>query len=211
MKNYIIYTLFLGMSFLSANAQVFESSKHYVSIGYGYGSSAQTMLRTTTPALTDDVDIKASFLGPVFLKYEYGIKDNYGIGINVAHTSGTINYNFNSIYTSDSSALLKEKGKWSSTTFLLRFNYHFAKGDRIDPYIGMGVGYRKDSWKVESNDPDPERDYLSSPSTSILVFSQKYAIDMTIGSRFMFTEKIGAYVEVGISKAVIQGGLTAKF
>ena len=75
----------------------------------------------------------------------------------------------------------------------------------------MGVGYRKDSWKVESNDPDPERDYLSSPSTSILVFSQKYAIDMTIGSRFMFTEKIGAYVEVGIAKAVIQGGLTAKF
>ncbi len=43
----------------------------------------------------------------------------------------------------------------SCTTFsgIVRFNYHFMDHDKIDPYIGLGVGYRSVKWNYSDNDP----------------------------------------------------------
>ena len=190
-------------SFLFVNAQVYEPGKSYVSAGYGIGNFVQSVLKTYE---TYD-DFSSKIMGPIFCKYEYAINEQIGFGVTFAYVSANASYRDNSVIvsTNPTTVYYEENIDWNSYSFLMRFNWHFnSMGDRLDPYIGFGLGYRGASWKFTDNDP--------SYSNNISISSYfPLGMELTAGMRFMFTDFLGIYSEVGFAKAVAQFGIIAKF
>lgn len=182
---------------------VFKQDESFVNIGYGLGNFTQSIFKAGVNQ--DEVNLQYTGVGPLFAKYEYAFAEKIGIGVNIAYAQATADYLYKDQTTSDGSRLLEETLDWKSYSVLLRLNWHFGNNEKVDPYFGIGAGYRDAVWTATNN--DPEQDFQSVEINNPLNFG----MDLTFGSRFMFSENIGAYAEVGFAKAVLQFGLTAKF
>lgn len=173
--------------------------KSYISVGYGLGNFATTYVK----AAAQGTDVKTSFFGPLFVKYEYAVSENVGFGVAFAYLSAKAtsddtyqDQNGNPVnYT-----LTMDFSTWSA---LARVNYHFSDNDKFDPYIGLGMGYRNGGLKFTSSDPNAPESY------TVPTFFP-FGMEMTLGARYMLAPNIGLYSEVGFAKAVIQGGLVIK-
>lgn len=178
----------------------FEQGVMIFSLGYG------------TPNLTawflsgfDNYDgYTVSAFGPLHAKFEYAATDEIGIGLSVNHVSTTINYQDNALSTS--SAIYNYKFNISNTAFNVRINYHFLVENSLDLYTGVGFGYRIGSYKYSTNDPNFDAGNASYNGTVL----PPIGFETTIGMRYYFTELFGAYVEAGLAKSIIQGGLVLK-
>lgn len=181
-----------------SKAQSFTQDNQYVSLGYGFGNFGNLVFN----AIENDVNnsnFTYSSVGPLFLKYEFAVDDRFGIGVSFAYLTGSGSWD----YTSNNTTY---QGKIDRTGYNvnLRFNWHFGNHDIIDPYLGLGAGYRYNKLDITSNEPNYESD-ISLPNFF------PFGMEFTIGSRFMFSENIGAFVEVGAARAIFQVGLTSKF
>lgn len=170
-----------------------------INLGYGWPNLAKTTLKL----VDDEANYKATGIGPIAFRFEYGLNDKIGLGVSVNYsdagaewtdTNGNngISYNYSV--------------KRSTLSILPRFNIHFATSDKVDPYFGLAVGFRTTNWKFETNDPSAdEAEYIDIPNLVPVGF------EAVVGVRVYFTENIGAYTEIGISKGVMQAGLALKF
>lgn len=195
-------SLALAMVFgvTNSSAQAFEEGTSSASIGYGFVNFGNAVLNT----YTSEEGYSYSTLGPLFLKYEYAISEKFGIGLNVSYLTGTAEWTS----TSFDPTLNRDVNHTNSVNrtgynIMMRFNWHFGDHDMIDPYFGLAGGYRSNNWKFESSDDD-------------LVFEDiptliPFGIEATFGSRFLFTDYLGAYVELGLARAFFQVGVTGKF
>jgi len=183
-------------------AQAFSEGSSFLNAGYGIGNFTQAAFKVGEQ---NDYQYKYNGVGPFFLKYEYAIDDKMGVGLNVAYAQAQATYKYTNTYITDGSKLLQETLDWTSYSVLLRFNLHFGDHDKIDPYWGIGAGYRDATWNGYNN--DPQDNYNNGQFNNPI----NIGFETTFGCRFLFTEAVGAYVEVGIAKAVLQFGLTAKF
>jgi hypothetical protein len=188
--------LSLGIcSSFNSNAQAFEQEKSYGSVGYGFGNIGNIVLN----AYENNEGYNYSSLGPIFLKYEYAISDKFGIGASLVYLSGEAKF------TSTNGASNTYNNTISRVGYnaMLRFNWHFGDHDMIDPYFGIAAGYRSNTWSSDFEDPNTED--LEVKTLNHL------GLEATFGTRFMFHENLGAYVEVGLARAIFQIGLTGKF
>jgi opacity protein-like surface antigen len=172
-------------------AQAFEQGKSQVSLGYGFVNGTQTLLSAYDEDLYPDMENSA--LGPIFLKYEFGVSEHVGFGLNIAYANAEITYN-------DAFVDGEQSIKWWGTSFNARVNRHFGSNDKFDPYIGLGIGYKIAKWTFSDDD--------ESGDIGALI---PLGFEGTFGSRYMFTPNIGAFAEVGIAKGIMQLGLNAKF
>ena len=185
------------------SAQVFSLESNYFSAGYGIGNLTQSLLEIGEQ---NDYQYKYNGVGPFFLKYEYAVAEKMGIGVNVAYAQAQATYLYTNTYiTGSTTQLLQETIDWKSYSVLLRFNWHIGNHEKVDPYIGFGAGSRDATWSGFNNDPQ------SNYETTEINNPFNVGFEGTFGCRFLFTESVGAYVEVGFAKAVLQFGLTAKF
>jgi outer membrane protein W len=86
---------------------------------------------------------------------------------------------------------------------MFRFNYHFATGKKIDPYVGLGIGYGSTKY---TSDTDGDDFGVIAEFKSIIPIGTEF----TIGMRYFFSDAIGAYAEVGLSKSIANFGLAIK-
>lgn len=82
---------------------------------------------------------------------------------------------------------------------LAKFNFHFATGEKIDPYLTAGVGYA--NMKIYSEEPG-----IKSETIPLLPL----ALRIGIGMRYFFTERFGINAEVGIFGPPAQIGMSFK-
>lgn len=183
---------------------VFQENASFISAGYGVGNFTQSLFKVADDN-ANDVNFQTSMVGPLFLKYEYAFADKVGFGVNFAYVQATADYFYKDQYITDGSKLLEEHLDWKSYSILARVNWHFGNNEKVDPYFGLGMGYRSASWTGSNN--DPQADFNSATIENPFNFG----FETTLGCRFMFSDNFGAYVEAGLSKAVFQFGLTAKF
>jgi opacity protein-like surface antigen len=176
-------------------SQAFEQGKTYISLGYGTGTAIGWLFSGTT----NQDDFSKKFIGPIYAKGEYAISEDIGIGLNVAYFRPQIR----SISHYRNGIAHYEMMTLTTTSFLFRLNYHLGENDHIDPYLGMGLGYRTGITRYTNTDP-----LATNPEDVKTVFPVGF--DLTLGARFMITENIGIYSEVGIAKSILQFGLTAK-
>jgi len=140
-------------------------------------------------------DYTGSSFGPLHIKFEYFLSDEFGIGIssNIASSQSTW------VFVFDSNSY-KESLNYNSTSFNVRFNYHFYSEGRLDIFAGGGLGYRFSNSKFTSEDPKRKLSF-SLPNYFPVGF------EATCGIRYFFNDNIGIYAEVGIAKSIIQAGI----
>ena len=203
-KNYsfvVVVVFFFTVSSFT-KAQSSDPWNSYISVGYGFGNLPQAVLKTYETY--DDCNFK--MMGPIFGKYEYAINEQIGFGVVFSYASANVSYtNKGVIIQKNPIVYYKEQINWSSYSILMRFNWHFNKiGNKFDPYIGVGTGYREASWKYEDNDPNSDN------SASLFSFFP-VGFETTAGVRFMATDFLGIYTEFGFAKAIVQFGVITKF
>lgn len=89
----------------------------------------------------------------------------------------------------------------SDVVVSLRGAYHYPVTDAFDAYAGVGLGYRRISYSLEGG---------SSPFFALDNYGGVYSAGF-IGGRYFFTDKIGAFAELGYDQAYLKAGLFVKF
>ncbi len=182
-------SLFSNASFAGGDRDgAFKEGDNIVSIGYGFPNLNKSLFK----AFDTYTEFKVTGIGPLHLKAEHAITDNFGIGLSINGVSSTMSYK---------DASYSYKYAWTSVKFNARFNYHFVSSETFDPYIGIGAGYGFASGK------------WSGTGTSNTTIKNPLAIGFegTAGCRYYFSPNIGAYAEIGLAKSVMQAGLCFKF
>ena len=199
----IVAFLLCGLFTKPAVAQIFEQDKSYVSIGYGFGTLIGAIAATITANINDE-RYTYSITGPLYAKYEYGITEKFGIGVNLAFVQFKFNYKYQEYDPSTGlNVTYTETDTYSSFSGLIRANWHFRPREKIDPYFGFGLGYRTSNWKHVSNDPTDQYEDFEFPIP--------FGFEATFGLRIKLTKNFHVYTEAGMAKSAIQFGFTQKF
>lgn len=185
------------MTSVTFNAQVFEEGSNHVNVGYGFGLGYGRLLN----AYSTYEGYKFSGFGPVFLSYERGVTDNIGIGASVSYSSYGASWTQKSYLV----AAYDYSYRWTTLAIMARGAYHFSvRNDKFDPYAGVGLGFMKFGYKWDTEDP------LFNETNSNVSLGTPFGYQIFAGARYMFTDNIGAYAEVGYGLSVANFGLTIK-
>ena len=191
--------LFGGMNL---NAQAFQQGKNFVSLSYGLKLvTPESFLRALDPDLP--IGLKFTNIGPIGLKYEYAVAEDVGIGVSLGYSSFNVSYSEQVIEGSSVNEYYYTV-KGSKFTGSARINWHFGEHDIIDPYLGLGLGFKARTTKYESND-------LGETTGVFFPLLFPVSFEATFGTRFLFSDNLGAFVELGIGHGVLQAGLVGKF
>ncbi len=208
MKKFILYLSFSLLS-VGLKAQDDELLKWNVSIGVGAPNmSRYSSFINKTFKTKPDYSIKGK--GPFHFKVEYRPNWWLGVGLNVNHSSYTINYTMDNYLNTSTGVYMPNliTIKNSSTAFNVRGNLHLLNpknyGPQGDIYWGIGLGFKAGKLKVGAQYPE------ATPSIS---FPNLWpiGIETTLGVKYYLTPNIGAYAELGLAKSIIQIGATAAF
>jgi len=129
------------------------------------------------------------------LSLDYGMWDMNGLGvISLGAYVGNTAYIYNSgNYTS----------KWNYLITGIRGAYHyngFTSAPKLDVYGGLMLGFNIVSYSSDGDDLDVADNYSSGMGLSGF-----------LGSRWFFSEKLGAFAELGYGVSVLNVGITYKF
>lgn len=186
------------------NFEGFAKGKVLLTAGVGTGNLINTL--TKQISLGDRLSYSKTPL--LFFKGEYAISDHVGIGLNYAQTGFKLNYRRPTdsfIEASTNNKIPVEMGvNYNSWSILARVNYHFIPNNQFDVYVGMGIGYRNNTFTVSDNDPGKNWD-IKLPTIPSMGF------DATVGVRAYVIPNLAAYGEFGMAKGLLQGGLTLSF
>lgn len=179
------------------STHTFKNGKVFITGGYGVGafSGAVTSIISAVPGYS------VNTLGPIYGKCEFAVSDNVGLGFQVAYLKNNIMYQLQEPFNGK---FIDARIDHITMSYLVRFNYHFSvKHPRFDPYFGLATGYRTAKYNISYSDPT----YTGRTSFKGII---PIGFELTTGCRFMFTKSVGAYVELGLAKSVLQGGLTIR-
>jgi opacity protein-like surface antigen len=200
MKKLYTTILIIVVTFGNSNGQSFDEGVNNISVGYGIG----TFIGAIAKDYENEAGYKFTGTGPIYLKYEYGVSEKLGLGINLAYAG----YEFanTASYSNDQGQeiIFNETTKYNTFSILARLNVHFGDNDKFDPYWGVGLGYRNSNWSYESSDPNGQND-------NDFNLNFPFGFETTLGARYFFIPSLGAYAEVGLAKSVFQVGLTGHF
>ena len=172
----------------------FVKGKIIFSAGYGFPNLGKAIM---TALIAEGSNVKATGLGPLHIKGEYALSDGVGLGISANYVSFGATWNS---YDETGNITYNNDFSRSSLSILARINFHFSTSESLDPYFGVGAGYRQATWKFTTNDPN-NVDNIKAPGFS------PFGFETTIGLRYYFTPEFGLYTELGFAKSAIQAGI----
>ena len=199
----LIFILFPVLIPFTVKSQAVKKGNSIISLCYGFPNLNANIYNVLESH--DDFLIKS--VGPFHLKYEYMITNKIGLGVNINFVlfNGTWKEIHDSLDASNHLVdyIINYKVSTWNYNALLRLNYHFYTDNRIDVYVGIAAGYRKDKTTLTSTPDDPKFTFVP----AIFV---PFGFELSMGSRYMFTDKLGGYAEFGIGKSILQIGVCRK-
>lgn len=207
-------TLFQAFVFLcsatgiagSANAQSFDVGTNAINAGIGLGGSRYSYISsynnhyTVSPTLSASYERGVSELGPGILGIGgfFARKSVKYEDANPASYSGAWAYNY--------------EQHWSNTVIGLRGSWHYNEwhgSDRFDLYGGIMLGYNIGSYKDKST---RTRNGVTEPWDSGVNYKLSFVTwSSYLGARYLFTDNVGAYLELGYGITYLNLGATFKF
>lgn len=170
-----LLSVIIAVAALSVNAQSkvsFDKATSYVHAGIGFGGGFYSGSVT---------------LPPLSVSYEKAVTDKISVGGILGYSSSQYTYKFGgSAY----------RWKYSYILIGARGNYHFATSEKLDPYVGLTLGYNI----VSVKSPGQIQGY--SAKGSALLFGGQ------IGANYYFSTNTGAFAELGYGIGVLTIGLT---
>lgn len=207
-KSLLLIAAFCGLSFF-ARAQEstnpfnggFSQGRLLLSAGVGTGN----LLNVISNQLVTGNRLHYTKTPLLFFKGEYAINKNFGVGLNYAQAGFDLNYRrpTDSFFEAQTNNKIPVEMavKYHTWSVLARANYHFLPEKQFDVYIGMGIGYRHNSFTVSDNDPGKNWN-ISLPAIPSM------GLDATVGVRAYIIPALAVYGEFGMAKGIVQGGLT---
>lgn len=193
-----------GLIAFSVKAQSDAEFKHTLSIGAGTPNLPVLFFN-----IYDSKDnFKTEGKGPYHLKYENRINNFLSLGLNINAMSYHVSYTENVLDTVKGVIMPNNIDiRGNNTAFNVRGNLHIInpeKNDKLDVYLGIGLGLRFGKLKVSSQ-------YESFTPSIKLPSINHIGLESTIGMRYFLADNIGVYAEFGPAKSLIQGGLSIRF
>lgn len=148
-----------------------------------------------------------------FLKFEKMLTYRSGLALNYAQAGVDVSASLktDSFFSTELQKVVPTEVsiKYRTQSINLRYNLHFAPTEKFDPYIGISMGFRFNSINGSVNNPVKGfSDFdLNIP---FLGFTTPGG-DLTFGFAGKIAGGLGYYAEVGIAKALIQGGINFTF
>lgn len=195
MKKWLLYLLLLP-SFVSA--QSFRKSQLDLNLGIGFGT---TFIGSGT----------YQRFPPLSASLDYGITDQLSLGGYLGYAGASWRW-VGTDYCNSGSGVgggwyaYEDTYRWRYYIFGVRAAFHFAefvKNDQVDLYLGAMLGANVASSSFSTTSPCPRPTYVVN-SGGGFIFSA-YA-----GCRYRFTDKIGAFAEIGYGIAIINLGLNVR-
>ncbi len=184
------------MTIGQSNAQAFKEGQNALQLGIGFPN----LLAVSTSAYSGLSNFSSSTTPPIHLGFERAVTDNISAGLYLGYTAQKFSYAEPSFFGS-TSYNWTESNSWIIVG--ARGNYHFATGEKLDPYVGVILGYNIVSSKVTSDDPLMSSMTVSGATSQMLFGGQ-------IGMNYYFSDSFGAHVEVGYGVALVNLGITLK-
>jgi hypothetical protein len=185
MKKFLVSALLLITSFTCVYAQEVTKGTKLLNLGIGLGSAyAYSGSKLTIP--------------PVHASLEVGVADKISVGGLIGYTASS----WSQFYT------FGEKYTWKFSYLVVgaRGSYHFLSNDKADVYAGLMLAYNAASSKFETNDPDLRDLYNSGFINKVSVGG--LAFGAHVGGRYMFSEKVGGFAELGYNISWLSLGAT---
>lgn len=173
----------------TTTAQFFEKGTNVVSAGIGFGGHfGSYTYGSQTPGLS--------------LQYERGVWDVGGPGvISLGGYAGVKSYKYSGDYGG-----YHWSEKWNYTVIGVRSAYHYnaINNKKFDVYGGLMLSYNILSYKYSDNGGN--YGYKSSGS-----YGSHVGLSAYVGGRYLFTDHIGAFAELGYGVSILNVGLAVKF
>ena len=204
MKKLLFFLCLTLVTQVPLRSQTFDKGTSVVTVGYGVPNLITLTFRAIYK-ISDHTNYSFSAMGPILLRYEYGITKNIGIGLAGGYTTASVAYTFKDWNVTKTEKIdYTAKITWKSPSVGPRLNIHFGTNDKVDPYFGVGAGWSGQTFTY--TDSSPWEDSYPKLGTSSFYFN------LGIGFRYYFTENIGLYAEAGWDKAALfQLGLAGRF
>jgi len=131
---------------------------------------------------------------PLYAKLEYKIFHHIGIGVDLSYDD------YENQKAAPSSTIFTNQYKGQTFVANVRLNKHFHFfREHLDFYIGAGLGYEVQSIvNIIKTQSLPKN------------AGNNFAFEITIGGRFYITKRVGIYIEGGIARSILQGGLAIR-
>jgi len=189
--------------------KVFGEGAIAVTAGYGYPSWGQVLFNFVIPKDTmvmwGYTDYTTKVFGPLHFRAEIGLSKFIGMGISINYeTYGGKWTRLYFVQANNRDESFNENLTVTSFSVMPRFNLHFAVTNQIDPYCGVGVGYHLTTYKFHSDFPNATNNNIEEKGVIPIGF------ETTVGLRIYFSDSFGIYMEMGVAKSLIQGGLALK-
>ena len=170
----------------------------FACVAFLFSSASSAQAQSARPKyLNAGIGLAAYTAGgiPIGASLEVGIKENISVGAFVDYSRygynwGSYKWHYNFLY-------FGARGSYQLGQLLEELN---IANDKLEPYAGLSLGIR--SAFYTDND---EVDDFNSP------YSGGVFLGLHAGSRYMFSDKIGAFAEVGYGVSALRLGVTAKF
>lgn len=197
MRNLLLLFALLFFNISSVSAQAFEKGTNVFHLGVGYPNIPHLLLRAETKR---SPDFEVTGAGPFHFRYEHAYSSGFGVGVsvnsNVYGATWTTSDSINKVLVTYNNHI-----KYFSFNILLRGAKHWEVNEKIDLYIGAGTGYNFENYEEKETD-------ITSKSERALF---PIGVEATFGMNYFFTKNIGAYIEAGYAKDIVQAGIAAKF
>ena len=131
---------------------------------------------------------------PIYAKMEYRILRHMGIGVDVSYDD----YQARQIPPSSTNYTDAYKGHTFVVDVRLNRHIHLIR-KKLDLYWGVGLGYQIQ-----------QVDHIIVTRSLANLGGNSVAFEFTFGARYYFTKRVGIYVEGGIARSIIQGGLAIR-
>lgn len=132
---------------------------------------------------------------PLYAKVEYLFFHHFGVGVDLSYDD------YEAQQSPPSSTIFTNSYKGYTFVTNIRLNKHFHLiKKRLDFYFGAGLGYEVQSvTNIITTQSLPK------------INPHNLAFEITIGGRFYITKRVGIYIEGGIARSILQGGLAVRF
>lgn len=177
----------------------FGEHKFVISAGFGIPVNP---LRAEVRKHEGEFGYSYSGFGPAHARFEFGLSDKIGLAFGV----NTNNWEASWTHQDSANPSFRHTDhiERNVLSFIGRMNVHFGVTDRLDPYWGIGFGYRNVQYSRTSTDPKYDWGFKVTSPINI-------GFETTLGLRYYFVDWVGIYAELGLAMSIVQGGVVFKF
>ena len=203
--------LYLALAFLlsgigssAVSAQSPTKGRVIIDLYYGYPNLWTATLRTIVNQGVIPIDLKTSSLGPMGGRAEYMVTDHIGLGLDIYYAKSGASFSATGPDLNGNEATYAYEFTLLRPRFLGRFNFHFGDLERLDPYVGLGLGYNASRIRIKTDDPIFNQNEFSFPIFLPVAFR------LALGTRVMFNNFLGFNVEIGAGGPLLTTGFTLR-